>query len=230
MSDLDEQKRRVGIELAKLASSGQVIGVGTGSTVDAALMALADRMSTEKLNLAVVPTSYQSAWTCEQMGMRVLDPGYSGQIDWGFDGADQIDSRGRLIKGGGGALLQEKILAAKCREYIVIVDDSKCVENLGQGYDVPIEVIPEAAHYVLSKLPTIGAKNPRLRQAQGKKGPVITERGNLLIDASFIPIADNLDKELNSIVGVVENGLFFNFTTRALIAGSSGVQQRNFSR
>ena len=143
-----ELKKIVANHLAKKVSDGQVIGVGTGSTVNAALVAIGERVTNEGLNLSVVPTSFQSAWRCEELGIRVLDPLYSGKLAWGFDGADEVDQNLRLIKGGGAALLQEKILAAKCEEYIIIIDETKVVSCLGEAFAVPVEVVPQASSVV----------------------------------------------------------------------------------
>jgi ribose 5-phosphate isomerase A len=218
-----DMKEKVGQAIAERVESGQIIGVGTGSTVDAALRAIAHRVKNDGLKVQVVTSSLQSSWQCESIGLTVLYPGYRGGIDWGFDGADALDKSRRAIKGKGGALLQEKILAVRCGSFVIIADDTKVTDNIANLSYVPIEVIPEALEYVVGKVKGLGARELGVRQAKAKHGPVITEAGNVLVDAYFDSIADTLEDRLNCIVGVVENGLFLTQASEALIAGASGV-------
>lgn len=218
-------KEIVAQEIAKRVKDGEIIGVGTGSTVDLALTKIGERVKNEKLNLHVVPTSLQSAWRCQQIGLHVLYPGYKASLSWGFDGADEVDDNLWLIKGKGGALLQEKILAARCQRFLVIVDDSKMVAKLGAACAVPIEIIPEALSIVERQLPDLGAKEITLRPCTGgKHGPIITEAGNVIVDALFSEIHKDLEREIKSIVGVVESGLFIGYSSEVLVAGAKGVR------
>ena len=218
-------KEMVATEVARRVKDGDVIGVGTGSTVEAALTAIGRRVSAEGLRVRVVPTSYQSAWTCERMGLETLFPGSMQELSWGFDGADAIDDRLRVIKGKGGAMLKEKILAARCRRYLIIADESKYVENIAAQAAIPVEVIPEALAIALSALPKLGAREARLRLAVAKYGPVITEAGNLIVDARFDEIAPSLESDIKSITGVVESGLFLRYVGGALIGTAQGVKE-----
>jgi ribose 5-phosphate isomerase len=118
-------KEIVANEIAKRVKNGDVLGVGTGTTVDAALEAIGKRVAHEGLLVTVVPTSYQSAWRCQELGLTVMYSGYRGYLSWGFDGADQVTNERWAIKGKGGALLQEKILAKRCKHFIIIADDSR---------------------------------------------------------------------------------------------------------
>lgn len=217
-------KEIVAREVAALAKSGEVIGIGTGSTVDAAIDALALRIKGEGLKISAVPTSYQSAWRLEQAGIHVYYAGYKGRIDWGFDGADQVDRQGNAIKGRGGAMLKEKILAVRCAKYLLIVDQTKLVAELNGTCPVPVEVIPEAVSFVEKKLNAIGASAHRVRQAVAKHGPVITEAGNVIIDANFDRITTELEGRVKSIIGVVESGLFCGYCDELLVAEPSGVK------
>lgn len=217
-------KEQVGKEIAKRVTNGTVLGVGTGTTVDAALSELKKRVDTEGLSFKVVPSSLQSAWACEEYGFDVLYPSYKGTIDWGFDGADAVDSKLRAIKGKGGALLQEKILAVRCSSFVLIVDESKCAENIAEKSYVPIEVVKEASAYVLEKLEALGARSIEIRKGTGKHGPVITEAGNLILDATFSEISDDLEEKISAIVGVVESGLFLSYATEVVIASAAGIQ------
>jgi ribose 5-phosphate isomerase A len=223
-------KEGVARELAARFRDGEAVGVGTGSTVDLALKFLGERMQKERLSVQVVPTSHQSAWRCQEIGLQVLYPGYRATLAWGFDGADEVDPDSRLIKGRGGAMLQEKILAARCKEFIVIVDDSKLVPTLGSKFAVPIEVIPEAISIVMQELPKLGATEMVVREGSGKHGPVITEAGNIIIDARFTSIGADYEDRLKGILGVVETGLFFGYSTEVWIAGASGVTKRKTGR
>lgn len=216
-------KEIVATDIAKRVKDGELIGVGTGSTVELAVVKIGDRVRSEKLDICVVPTSLETAWQCHELGLKVLYQGYRGDISWGFDGADAVDDRLWLVKGKGGALLQEKILAARCKEFIVIVDDSKLVKNLGDCA-IPVEVIPEAAFLAERGLLKIGAREVRLRPATGKHGPIITEAGNIIFDAKFDEVDEGLEAGIKSIVGVVESGLFINYTREVLVGSAKGVR------
>jgi ribose 5-phosphate isomerase A len=174
-----------------------------------------------------VPTSLESAWRCEELGLEVLHPNFRGELAWGFDGADEVDDRLWLIKGKGGALLREKILAVRCKHFIVIVDESKLVSQLGRTCPIPVELIPEAISIVEGELKARGATDVMLRPAgEGKHGPVITEMGNVIVDALFPQIDHALETDIKSIVGVVESGLFIDYADEVLIAGKDGVTSR----
>lgn len=216
-------KEQVAQEIAQRVKSGDVIGVGTGTTVDAALAAIGRRVQQERLQLTVVPTSLQSAWRCQELGLTVMYQGYNGHLAWGFDGADQVTKARWAIKGKGGAMLQEKILAKRCKKFIIIVDDSKVVTQLGAGCPVPVEVIPEARSIVEEGIRALGAAELTLRTGSGKHGPVITEAGNIIIDAVFPAITEGLEREIKSLVGVVESGLFIGYAHELLVAGAQGV-------
>ena len=221
-ADQDALKIEVGQAIAARVKNGETIGVGTGSTVDAALKAIAARVQKDKLNVRVVPTSLQSSWRCEEIGLTVMYSGYCGELAWGFDGADEVDDRLRLIKGKGGAMLQEKILAARCKEFIVIVDASKVVKKLGHSCAIPLEVIPTSLSIVQRELTKLGAGKFEVRQAVKKHGPVITEAGNIIVDVNFSEISDHLESQLKGIIGVVESGLFTRYASEVWIAGGEG--------
>jgi ribose 5-phosphate isomerase A len=130
-----------------------------------------------------------------------------------------------LIKGKGGALLQEKILAARCEYFVVIVDESKMVKKLGANCAIPVEVIPEAICVVEEKLKALEPVSVELRNCTGgKHGPIITEAGNIILDVKFDGIKEGLDMQLKSILGVVETGLFVGYTSELLVASASGVK------
>ena len=216
-------KEKVGQVIAQRVRDGETIGVGTGTTVDAALSAIGERVAREGLRIAVVPTSYQSAWRCQELGLTVLHPAGAGQLSWGFDGADQINKDRWAIKGKGGAMLQEKLVAKRCQKFIVIVDQSKLVSHLGAGCAVPIEVLPEGVNLATAALQSLGATEVTLRSGSGKHGPTITEKGNMIIDAVFPRIESSLEREIKSITGVVESGLFIGYVSEVLVGDEKGV-------
>lgn len=217
-------KEIVAKALAQRVQHGEVIGVGTGSTVDAALVEIGRRVAAEQLSLKVVPTSLQSAWRCQEIGLDVLYPGFRGELAWGFDGADEVNDELWLIKGKGGALLQEKILAARCKEFIIIVDESKLVKKIGESCAIPLEVIPEAIAVVEKKLREFNPREIVIREGTGKKGPVITEAGNIIVDVLLPTIERTTDQRLKSIVGVVETGLFIDYASEVIVGSASGTR------
>ncbi|MEY4668809.1 MAG: ribose 5-phosphate isomerase [Pseudomonadota bacterium] len=216
-------KEIVAKEIAKRVKDGDVIGVGTGTTVDAALAEIGKRVKAEKLRITVVPTSYQSAWRCQELGFIVMYPGYRGHLSWGFDGADQVNKSRWAIKGKGGAMLQEKILAKRCKTFVLIVDETKVVEQLGVGCAIPVEVVPEALILAEEGLKSLGAHEAVIRVGTGKHGPVITERGNIIVDATFSKVTERLETDIKSLIGVVDSGLFINYASEVLVANASGV-------
>ena len=131
--------------------------------------------------------------------------------DWCFDGADEVDPHGWLIKGRGAAMFKEKLIMKSCKERYILVDDSKFVNNLCDKFPIPVECHPESLCYVKNELLNLGAKSCILRLAKGKDGPVITENGNFIIDAVFENIDENFEQKLSSIVGVLETGLFIGY-------------------
>ncbi len=219
-------KELVAVEIAKHVKEGQYIGVGTGSTVELAVKQIGQRARDEKLNIHIVPTSLQTAWLCQQEGLNVLYQGYRAELAWGFDGADVADDRLRVIKGRGGAMLQEKILAARCHEFVIIIDESKLVNDLSDC-PIPIEVIPSAVLIVERALKRLGSERHEIRKAVNKHGPVITEAGNVIIDAKFPEVSDYLEDRLKSVVGVVESGLFTKLATQILVGRSQDVLVMN---
>lgn len=224
-SKQESLKRQVGEALAKRVEDGQVIGIGTGSTVDAAIDAIATRVRSEGIRIAAVPTSFDSAVRCASAGLWVLDPRTVARLDWAFDGADEVQSETLIcIKGKGAAHTNEKIQAAKAGMFVVIVDESKLVSELGQKCAVPIEVLPQSVDVATRELLRLGATEVVLRPASGgKHGAVVTENGNLVLDGRFSPITPDLENRIKSVVGVVESGLFVrNRPNEVLVARAGG--------
>jgi len=196
-----------------LVKSGMKLGLGTGSTAIHAVRRVSALLAKGKLrDILAVSTSFQTSIECENLGIPLLTLNsreIGGKLDLTIDGADEVDPQNRCTKGGGGALLLEKILAYASSNYAIVVDESKIVENLGLKFPVPVEVIPEARLAVSQSLEKLGAE-VTLREALRKAGPVITDHGNLLLDIRFREAVDPLalEAEINRIPGVVENGFF----------------------
>ena len=204
-----------------LVKSGMKLGLGTGSTAIPAVRRIGALLAEGRLqNILAVATSFQTTIECENLGIPLFTLNsreIGGELDLAIDGADEVDPQNRCIKGGGGALLLEKIIAYASSSYAIIVDESKIVENLALKFPLPVEVIPEARVSVSRSLGKLGAE-VQLREALRKAGPVITDHGNLLLDIRFREAVDPraLEAELNRIPGVVENGFFTGPTDRAL--------------
>ncbi len=212
-----EEKQKVAGEIAAKVKDGDILGVGSGSTVYVALLAIAKRIKEEKLNVKAIPTSIEISMFCAKMGIP-LTTLYENKPDWLFDGADEVDPNKSLIKGRGGAMFKEKLLISSSPVNYIIVDDSKLVQKLGTNFPVPIEVFPPALLHVEEGLKRIGATSLLLRPAKGKDGPVITENGNLVLDAHFEDIDKDMEVKIKSITGVIESGLFIGYNVEILKA------------
>lgn len=203
-----EDKLSVARNLAGVVESGQVIGAGSGSTAFLAIHAISERVAAGEISeVTLVPTSIEVQLTIAGLGLRVGDLA-ADSPQWLFDGADEVDPEGNLIKGRGGALFREKILFRATRDRRVLVDASKMVQRLGSRFPVPVEVEPVALPVAIPALERLFPTEIGIRKAGGKDGPVITELGNLIVDCRFEEIAPGLETAIKSITGVVESGLF----------------------
>ncbi|AAB90297.1 ribose-5-phosphate isomerase RpiA [Archaeoglobus fulgidus] len=205
----------------ELVKDGMVLGIGSGSTVEVFLNLLGDKIREEGLEIYGIPSSYQSYFAAIRNGVEIVDL-VEFEPDLCIDGADQVDAKLNCIKGGGGAMTREKIVAKASRKVVIIVDESKLVEKLSMP--VPVEVLPFAYGWVLREIEKMGCK-ARLREGKGKIGPVITDNGNFVVDCDFGVIEEDrvegLEGEIKLISGVVENGIFSKELIDAVIAGSS---------
>jgi len=218
-----EFKKSVGYAAAELVKDGDVVGLGTGSTTHFFIEKLGQRVREENIKILGIPTSYQSFLLAKDSGISITTL-EENDIDIAVDGADEVDNNLNLIKGGGAAHTIEKIVDSAADRFIVIVDGSKIVEKLGK-FPVPLEVIPEARRTVSNHVNEIGGI-PTLRMAEKKDGPVITDNGNFVIDVKFDTIEKPayLEKELNTIPGVVENGIFAGIVDEVLVGTSEGLK------
>ncbi|WP_159818460.1 ribose-5-phosphate isomerase RpiA [Colwellia sp. 20A7] len=212
----DEMKKAAAYKALEFIKEGTIVGVGTGSTVNYFI----DALATIKDDIeGAVSSSDESTKRLEAHGIEVFDLNNIGVLDVYVDGADEVNEYLTMIKGGGAALTREKIVAAVANQFICIADDSKLVDILGT-FPLPIEVIPMARSYVARQLVKLGG-DPEYRQG------VITDNGNIIIDVHNLKIIDakKLEADINAIVGVVSNGLFAARGADVLILGSaSGIK------
>ncbi|MDR1352381.1 MAG: ribose-5-phosphate isomerase RpiA [Treponema sp.] len=210
-----------------LVKDGMKLGLGTGSTVVHTVRRVGALLQEGKLrDIKAVSTSFQTTIECEKMGIPLYTLNsreIGGQLDLSIDGADEVDAQNRCTKGGGAALLLEKIVAYASLSYALVIDESKLVENLGLVFPIAVEVVPEARLVVNRALEELGAE-ALLREAVRKAGPVITDKGNLILDTRFKSPVDPavMETEINRIAGVVENGLFTRIKPVVFIARRDG--------
>ena len=220
-----EEQKRVAAEAAvALVEPGMVVGLGTGSTAAYAIDALIRRVAAG-LDIVAIPTSERSAAQAKAGGIRLTDYAEYAEVDLTIDGADEIAPGLELVKGLGGALLREKIVAASSRRLVIVADDSKLVPRLGSKAPVPVEVVAFGWQSTASRLTQLGAR-PMLREAADGT-PFRTDGDNLILDCAFHPIADQaaLELAISRVVGVVESGLFIGMANLALVAGAAGVRR-----
>ena len=220
-------KRAAGEAALQYVRDGDLVGLGTGSTVKYFLLALGEKVKSG-FRVQGIPSSLETARIAHGLHIPLLPYEGEWELDVAVDGADQVDSQLQLIKGGGGALLREKIVASAARQFIVIVDETKCVPILGKTMPLPVEVIPFGWPNAQRQIRALGWSS-HLRQ---KNSHVYkTDEGNFILDVEVgqIENAATLESQLNSIPGVVENGLFVNRTSRLIIGGTEGVEIRERS-
>ncbi len=217
------EKMNVAKKAVEFVKDGMVLGIGSGSTVEVFLKELGKRIKSDELELYGVPSSYQSHLIALEVGIKVVDLFEYPELDLCIDGADQIDQRLNCIKGGGGALTREKVVAKASKEFVVIADCSKFVKTL--NFPVPIEVLPFAYGFVRRRIEDFNGIC-RLRPASKKLGPVISDNGNFIADCDFGEIVDprELEIKLNDVPGVIENGIFSDVVDRVVLGFKEGVK------
>jgi len=212
-------KQQVGKAAADRVRSGSIVGLGTGSTTAFAIQFLGDRLKSGELkDIKGIPTSFQASVLAKQYGIPLVTLDDVDHIDVAIDGADEVDPQKNLIKGGGAAHTREKIVDSLAAEFIVVVDSSKLVARLGSTFPLPVEVLPIAISPVIRAIENLGGRS-ELRMGIKKDGPVITDQGNMVLDVTFTAINDpaELEKTLNNIPGVLDNGLFVDLVDVVLI-------------
>ena len=223
MSWIETAKRAAIAKALEEVRDLQVVGIGSGTTLELLIPELADLVKARGLELKLVPTSQEIEAAIAKAGLSIVSPNDVSQIDLALDGADQVETQTLdLIKGGGAALTREKIVDCAAKKLIIVVDERKIARRLGSGQVVPVEVIPFAHRFVMGRLAELGGK-PELRRGK-ESSPVITDNGNFVIDVDFGPIKDAhaLDGQLKSIPGLLETGLFLDLTDRVYIGLNDG--------
>ncbi|MEQ9001423.1 MAG: ribose-5-phosphate isomerase RpiA [Coleofasciculus sp. B1-GNL1-01] len=212
-------KQEVGKAAAERVQSGTIVGLGTGSTTAYAIQYIGDRIKKGDLkDIKGIPTSFQAEVLAKDHGIPLTSLDAVDHIDVAIDGADEVDPQKNLIKGGGAAHTREKVVDSLADQFIVVVDSGKLVDRLGSTFKLPVEVIPMAYAPVMRAIEKLGGK-PELRMGVKKAGPVVTDQGNMVIDVTFDSM-DNpgeLEKTINNIPGVLENGLFVGVANVVLV-------------
>ena len=232
MTDLQTQMKQAVAEAAVAQiRDGMVVGLGSGSTAALMIEGLGARLAAGQLHDIVgVTTSFQGEVLAAELGIPLRALNAIDRIDLAIDGADEVDPSFQLIKGGGACHVQEKLVAARAERFIVVVDSTKLVQRLNLDFLLPVEVLPGAWVQVQSRLKSMGGV-AELRMATRKAGPVVTDQGNLVLDVRFEagisdPIA--LERDINNLPGVLENGLFVNLADEVLVGeildGVAGVR------
>ena len=219
--DLQNQmKQAVALAAVDQIENGMILGLGSGSTAALMIEALAMKIKSGEIKDVVgVTTSFQGEVLASELGIPLKSLSSVSGIDLAIDGADEVDPKFQLIKGGGACHVQEKLVAALAKKFIVVVDSTKLVKKLNLDFKLPVEVLPSAWKQVQKTLHDLGGKG-NLRMAQKKAGPIVTDQGNLILDLSFrhgIDQPDLLESQINNIPGVLENGLFVNLTDQVLV-------------
>lgn len=217
----DDAIKALSTDALRFVKNDSVIGLGSGRAATAFVRALGRKIRTDHIDIRAIPTSLQIRLVAKDARVPLIEFGELDSIDAAFDGADQIDANGNMIKGGGGALLREKILISAARKVIIMADKTKFSRRLDRP--VPVEIHPTAREYVASRVRRIGGR-PAIR-CDARKYPTFTENGNLILDCDFgkIDSPSALERKLNSITGVAESGLF---TKRPSVIYRAGLRGR----
>ena len=204
----------------KEVKSEMVVGLGSGSTAALMIKSLAKEISSGRLkNIKGVPTSFQSEVLALELDIPLVDLASVSQIDLAIDGADEVDPQFQLIKGGGACHVREKLVASRANRFLIVVDETKLVQNLNKSFPLPVEVLPNAWKQVKDTISEMNG-NSSLRMAEKKAGPIVTDQGNLILDVLFdggIKKPKEIEMNINNIPGVLENGLFIDLADKVLV-------------
>ena len=213
-------KQIVAAAAIKEVKDHMILGLGSGSTAALMIKSLADEIHSGKLqDIKGVATSFQSEVLALELDIPLIDLASVSQIDLAIDGADEVDPGFQLIKGGGACHVREKLVASKSNKLLIVVDETKLVQNLNQSFPLPVEVLPNAWKHVQDVISEMNGSST-LRMATKKAGPVVTDQGNLVLDVLFnggIKDPKDIEMKINNIPGVLENGLFVNLTDKVLV-------------
>ena len=225
--NIEKAKKNAAAEAVKQVKDGFVVGLGSGSTAAYVIEQIGRRIQHEKIHVLGVPTSHQAFILAAKNRIPVTTLEEHPILDLTIDGADQVDEHLNLIKGMGGALTREKIVAEASKYYLIVADENKKAKILGENSQpVPLEVLPFAVPLVIPKIKTLKGK-PVLREGKGKVGPIVTDNGNVIVDAYFGPIRSpaDLGSKLKALSGVVETGLFVGMVDAVYFGKPSGVEK-----
>lgn len=225
--DIEKAKKNAAAEAVKQVKDGFVVGLGSGSTAAYVIRQIGRKIQREKIHVLGVPTSHQAFTLAAKNRIPVTTLEEHPILDLTIDGADQVDEHLNLIKGMGGALTREKIVAEASKYYLIVADENKKAKILGENSQpVPLEVLPFAVPLVMRKIKKLKGK-PVLREGRGKVGPVVTDNGNVIVDAYFGPIRSpaDLGSKLKALSGVVETGLFVGMVDAVYFGKPSGVEK-----
>ena len=213
-------KKAVAEAAVNEVNSDMIVGLGSGSTAAIMIKTLANKIKTGELKkIRGVPTSFQSEVLALELGIPLIDLVSVDQIDLAIDGADEVNPDYQLIKGGGACHVREKLVASKANKLLIVVDQTKLVKNLNEVFPLPVEVLPSAWKQVKDVIEKMNAQC-KLRMAEKKAGPVVTDEGNLILDVLFdggIKNPKEIELQINNIPGVLENGLFVDLTYKVLV-------------
>ncbi len=220
-------KQLVAQEAVNTVKQGMVIGLGTGSTANYFIEALAQRQNEENLQITTISSSIISYIKAKQSGLPILGIEQLSHLDLYVDGADEVSPDGTLLKGRGSDLVKEKILAKASQQFLVLVDQSKLVSHIGEKFPIPIEVMPFAWQLVKNNLEEIGG-NAELRLNANKDNVAFTAHGSLVLDITFDAdiSSSELNEHLNELPGVVEHGIFINLASTILIGKDGKIEQK----
>ena len=220
MDSQTKMKQIVAEAAIKEVETDMIVGLGSGSTAALMIKSLAKELLSGKLkNVRGVATSFQSEVLALELDIPLIDLTSVSQIDIAIDGADEVDPEFQLIKGGGACHVREKLVASRADKLLIVVDETKMVQNLNKVFPLPVEVLPNAWKQVKDVISEMNGSST-LRMAKQKAGPVVTDQGNLILDVLFKNGIENpreIEKSINNIPGVLENGLFVDLVDRVLV-------------
>jgi ribose 5-phosphate isomerase A len=220
----EKAKKRVAFEAIEHVKDNFIVGLGSGSTAAYAIQEIGKLIQQDNLRILAIPSSSQARILAIQSGVPLTTLDEHPILDLVIDGADEIDKKLDMIKGGGGALTREKIVASVAKQVVIIADETKLVNNLGTSFRVPLEVLPFALTTCIKDLKNLGG-NAILREGSGKVGAVVTDNGNYIVDVDFGPIdnAEKLNHQLKLIPGVIETGLFLGLANLVYLGKPDGI-------
>ena len=224
MAWVEDAKRKAVLKAIQYVRSGWVIGLGSGSTTAYAVAEIARLVKVMRFELSVVPTSHQIENLAIAHGLRIRTMNEALSVDFAIDGADQVEIDSlNVVKGGGGAMLREKIVDSAADNLAIVVDERKLTKHLGENQTIPLEVLPFAYKSVQVKITNMGGR-ARLRESTEKVGPIVTDNGNFILDADFgrIQHPTQLDRRLKMLPGLLETGLFLKMADSVYVGRKDG--------